>query len=123
MAQMANNEIPINIYLDLSKEFDTLDRTKLLETLEYYGANSIARNYLTNKSTKQYVEIEDAKTEMLNISTGIPQNSILGTLLFIIYINDFNKASQMFNFIMYADDITLSSTLDSSSTCEQNGNA
>ena len=52
---------------------------------------TLIRNYLTNR--KQYMEIEDTKSDMLNISTGIPQGSILGPLLFIIYINDFAKAN------------------------------
>ena len=56
---------------------------------------------------------------MLNISTCLPEGSILGTLLFIIYINDFAKASQKFNFTIYADDATLSSTLNEFSTCEK----
>ena len=59
---------------------------------------------------------------MLNISTGVPQGSILDLLLFIIYINDFAKANQKFNFKVYANDTTLSSTIDSFSTYEQNGN-
>ena len=59
---------------------------------------------------------------MFNISTGVHQGSILGQLLFIIYINNFAKASQKFNFIKYADDSNLSSTLDSFSAYEQNGN-
>ena len=50
---------------------------------------------------------------MLNISTGVPQGSILGPLLFKIYLNDFTQSNPKFNFIMYADDTTLSSTIDS----------
>ena len=80
----------------------------------------LIRNDFTNK--KQYVEIGGVESEMLNISTGVTQGSILGPLLLIMYINDFAKASQKFNFIMYADDATLSSTLHSFSTYEQNGN-
>jgi len=49
---------------------------------------------------------------MLSITTGVPQGSILGPLLFIIYITDFAQASKMFNFLIYADDTTLSSTLN-----------
>ena len=49
---------------------------------------------------------------MLSITTGVPQGSILGPLLFIIYVNDFAQASKMFNFLIYAHDTTLSSTIN-----------
>ena len=104
-----NKEIPINIYLDLSKAFDALDHSILIDKLEFYGIKGVAldlfKNYLTNR--KQYVEFEEAQSDMLNISTGVPEGSILGPLLFIIYINDFAQSSPKFNFIMYADDMTL----------------
>ena len=112
---MDNKEIPINIYLDLSKAFDTLDHSILIDKLEFYGVKGVTldlfKNYLINR--KQYEEFEDAQSDMFNISTGVPQGSILGPLLFIIYINNFAQSSPKFYFIMYADDTTLSSTLDS----------
>ena len=110
---MDNDEIPINIYLDLSKAFDTLEHNIIIGKLRHYGVEGVSlslfQNYLTNR--KQYVEYNNAKSDTLNINTGVPQGSILGPLLFIIYINDFSQASKLFNFIAYADDTTLTSTL------------
>ena len=81
--------------------------------LRYYGIHDTAllllKSYL--KTRKQYVEFEDTKSEILPITVGVPQGSIRGPLLFIIYINDFSEASSIFKFIMYADDTTLFSNL------------
>jgi len=115
MNRMDNNQTPVNIYLDLSKAFDTIDHNILTNKLEYYGItdNSLKLfdSYLTNR--KQYVEFEDTNSDMLDITTGVPQGSILGPLLFIIYINDMANVSKLFDFIIYADDTTLSSVLNS----------
>ncbi len=87
---MDNGETPINIYLDLSKAFETLHHEILLHKLNYYGVTytslNLFQNYLTDG--KQYVEYNEVNSDMLNITTGVPQGSILGPLLFIIYIND-----------------------------------
>ena len=113
--QLDQKEIPFSIFLDLSKAFDTLDHNILLEKLTYYGvsgmSNSLIKNYLTNR--KQFVEFDGVKSDMLNISTGVPQGSVLGPLLFIIYLNDISKASEIFKLICYADDTSIFSTLGS----------
>ena len=86
---MDNSRVPINIYLDLSKAFDTIDHTILLHKLSYYGfknkAHDLMTSYLTNRS--QYVEFQDIKSSS-HITCGVPQGSILGPLLFIIYIKE-----------------------------------
>ncbi len=61
---------------------------------------------------KQYVEINESKSDMLYINTGVPEGSILGTLLFIIYINDISHASKIFDYVIYADDTDLSNTVE-----------
>ena len=69
------------------------------------------KSYLQN--IKQFAEIEQINLDILPITIGVPQGSVLGPLLFIIYIKDFSQASQLFNFVMYADDTTLSTSLNS----------
>ena len=112
--QMDDMRTPLNIFLDLSKAFDTLNHDILLAKLKHYGINGIAytlfETYIRNR--KQYVKFESENSKLLNIKRGVPQGSILGPLLFIIYINDLPNASNFFNFLMYADDTTLSCCID-----------
>ncbi len=111
--QMDNDEIPINIFLDLSKAFDTLDHKILLHKLKHYGIKDkslkLFQSYLFDR--KQFVEYDGTKSDTLSITTGVPQGSVLGPLLFIIYVNDIAFASNIFKMVVYADDTTLSSTL------------
>ncbi len=79
--------IPISIFLDFSKAFDNLDHQILIKKLEYYGLHGLSiklmESYLSNR--KQYVEIDDSDSVMLDLTTEVPQGLILGPLLFIIY--------------------------------------
>ena len=112
---MDKNDIPINVFLDLSNAFDTIDHNILQNKLAYYGLNSSALHLFKSnlQNRKQYTEIEQINSDILPITISVPQGSVLGPLLFIIYINDFSQASQLFNFVMYADDTTLSTSLNS----------
>ena len=95
------------------KQFDTLDHNILLHKLKYYGEEGTAlrlfESYLNER--QQYDDFDGTPSNYNRILTGVPQGSILGPLLFIIYINDIDRSSKHFNFIIYADDSTLCSTL------------
>ena len=109
ITEIDKGEIPFNIYIDLSKAFDTLDHAILMDKLYYYGVQGtsldLLRNYLVKR--KQYVQIGEVKSDITYLSTGVPQGSILGPLLFIIYINDIAKCRNLLHTIIYADDTTL----------------
>ncbi len=107
-------ETPIGIFLYLSKVFDTLDYEKLKKKKKFYGfhrtAVKLMESYLTN--SKQFVQMDNTKSDVLTITTRVPQGSILGPLLFIIYINDIAQASNLFDFVIYADDTSLTTTFE-----------
>ena len=112
-SRIEKGNIPITIYLDLSKAFDTLNHTILLDKLKFYGIQGSSLNLIEDylKNRKQCVGINNIRSAFTNILAGVPQGSILGPLLFIIYMNDILFASPIFKTIIYADDTTLLANL------------
>jgi len=106
---LSRKEHIIGIFLDLSKAFDTIDHQILIHKLSKLGVRGIVlswfQNYLTNR--KQFVTVQSKTSSRSNMICGVPQGSILGPLLFLIYINDIINSSQLLNFILFADDTNI----------------
>ena len=122
--KMDENKIPGAIYLDLSKAFDTLNLNILINKLKSYGIAGtplkLLENYLRNRH--QFVAFKNINSDLQEIRTGIPQGSILGPLFFSIYINDLINSSNIFNYLMYADDTTLYFNLKDIDSVDMNNN-
>ena len=102
------SQLTLATFCDLSKAFDTISTDILLHKLNIYGirglANKWIESYLTNRT--QYVNIDSHTSSCLPVWCGVPQGSILGPLLFLIYINDIS-ASTTENILSFADDTTI----------------
>ena len=99
----------IGIFVDLSKAFDTLNHNILLQKLSSYGIRGLANRWFQSylQDREQYVNFKNVLSSKSKIITGVPQGSILGPLLFLLYINDICKSSELLRFILYADDTNI----------------
>ena len=105
-----NNLDVLAIFLDLKKAFDTIDHELLLIKLKYYNVNqnsiNLIKDYLSNRHF--YVKVGESQAEKGSSKIGIPQGSILGPLMFIIYINDISLLDLKSSITIFADDTTIS---------------
>jgi len=103
------NKCTIAVFLDLAKAFDTIPHDKLLKKLESIGIRGMVlrlfQNYLRNRT--QYVKINGVLSAPRTVEIGIPQGTVLGPILFLLYINDLYQITDTCNIISYADDTVI----------------
>ncbi|MBY0580760.1 MAG: hypothetical protein K2P53_03665 [Rickettsiales bacterium] len=104
-----NSNFVCGIFIDLQKAFDTVDHNILISKLKHYGIRGIVndwfRSYLTDR--KQFVSINGYNSTNKSVVCGVPQGSVLGPLLFLIYINDINNSIRFSSIHLFADDTNL----------------
>lgn len=104
-----NNRLACGIFIDLQKAFDTVSHSILLGKLDHYGIRGKSpdwfKSYLNDR--KQFVSINGHSSSLCNIKHGVNQGSVLGVLLFLLYINDLPNISKLLNFFLFADDTNI----------------
>ena len=108
-SSLDKGRVGCGIFIELQKAFDTVNHHILLKKMEHYGIRGTALNrfnsYLSNR--KQFVCVNGLSSSLCNISCGVPQGSVLGPLLFLIYINDLPNSPKLFSFFLSADDTSI----------------
>ena len=104
-----NGKFGCGIFIDLKKAFDTVNHDILISKLEHYGIRGSLlkwfKSYLSNRT--QYVFCNGVKSDIAHITCGVPQGSVLGPLLYLLYINDLPNISDKLQFFLFADDTNI----------------
>ena len=104
-----NKRYSIGIFIDLKKAFATLDHQLLIEKLKFYDIRRIASQWLNSylKNRKQFVLYNNVESDMGWVRCGVPQGSLLGPSLFLLYRNDLCSVSKLLQIVLFADDTSI----------------
>ena len=109
LESLNKKQISLLLMIDFSKAFDLVEHDVLLKKLSHYGIRGVALNWLKSylQNREQFVAVNSKDSNKSTMKYGVPQGSILGPLLFLIYINDIPGICEFAKFVLYADDANI----------------
>ena len=107
--QLDEGKYCVGVSVNLKKAFDAIDHNILVRKLDYFGIKGIANKWFCSylKKRKQFVSVQNNVSSVKEILTGFPQGSVLGSLLFLIYISDLQKSIRFSKTYHFADDTSI----------------